>query len=615
MSFTLNNPFQYWNNPNNSNPVGLGKLYVGLPDTDPEQEENRVTVKAVQPNGTEITLTQPVQLMAGGVPEFNGAPVQLKIENAEVSVKVTTMQGAQVYYAARHRFTMAASSVYMTNGEILTDRIANASDFGADMTGIKPSAAALMAAQSASDYIVVPKGVVNLSDATIEIQPNKTWIFQGTKFIQSAESNKRMFQAIKVNGWSILGKATLIGNATLADLIGPIPVSSEVGFYQESCADFVVENLTFRQFKGKGLHLAGPLPPIVQPSGGYTFGERGRWGFIGLYANVRGMDVEAGNGGEYQNFGVLDAANNNIGLSISGGNICVAGGGSNGNRVNLYLYGGVNNCHGRIVGLSVNHGKPYNLLTENVTEGMTLVGCHFYANDTLGDGRIEIINSKGIVIDGGNIDCRVIVNESGVNSGFNYIKNVYTPASYGGVYLANHLGQRPKTLIIQGAVGYGLSNPNNSNANINDIAPLYTSFFRGPLDKQPITPSTLTTLVFPSPEANSDNRGVYNASTGIVTIPQALGGNYNIKANVSVEGSALTPADSWIGVYIGGSLDTLIVPTLISSTGGSLPSMQFDFDIDTYMTAGSIEIRAFIVGADIKFGALGKSRFSVKSLS
>lgn len=121
MSFTLQNPFQYFNNPNNSNPVGLGRLYVGLPDTDPEQVGNRVTVKAVQQNGTEITLAQPVQLLAGGVPALNGAPVQLKIENAEVSVKVTTMQGAQVYYAARYSFTVSAEQVQINNSETLAD--------------------------------------------------------------------------------------------------------------------------------------------------------------------------------------------------------------------------------------------------------------------------------------------------------------------------------------------------------------------------------------------------------------------------------------------------------------------------------------------------------------
>lgn len=101
MSFTLDNPFQYWNNPNNSSPISLGRLYVGLPDTDPEQVSNRVTVKAVQPDGSELAISQPVQLLAGGVPSYNNSPVQLKIDAETVSVKVTNSSGAQVYYTAR----------------------------------------------------------------------------------------------------------------------------------------------------------------------------------------------------------------------------------------------------------------------------------------------------------------------------------------------------------------------------------------------------------------------------------------------------------------------------------------------------------------------------------
>lgn len=111
MSFTLDSPFQYFNNPNNSNPVGLGRLYVGLPDTDPEQVSNRVTVKAVQPNGSELAISQPVQLLAGGVPSYNGSPVQLKIDAETVSIKVANSSGAQVYYAPQWSPSIAYADI------------------------------------------------------------------------------------------------------------------------------------------------------------------------------------------------------------------------------------------------------------------------------------------------------------------------------------------------------------------------------------------------------------------------------------------------------------------------------------------------------------------------
>lgn len=109
--YTLSNPFQYWNNPANSNPVGLGKLYVGLPDLNPETPANRVTVKALTADGSEITLSQPIQLLAGGIPSYNDSPVQLLIEAETVSIKVTSLVGAQVFYTPRWSAPIYADQV------------------------------------------------------------------------------------------------------------------------------------------------------------------------------------------------------------------------------------------------------------------------------------------------------------------------------------------------------------------------------------------------------------------------------------------------------------------------------------------------------------------------
>lgn len=104
MSFTFQNPFAYFNNPSNSNPVGLGNLYVGLPDTDPVDilnPANQIPVYAVQPDGSELAIPQPVRMTTGGVLTYNGTPIQLKINNESYSVKVTSLFGSQLYYTAR----------------------------------------------------------------------------------------------------------------------------------------------------------------------------------------------------------------------------------------------------------------------------------------------------------------------------------------------------------------------------------------------------------------------------------------------------------------------------------------------------------------------------------
>ena len=102
MSFTLQSPFIYFNNPNNSNPVGLGNLYVGLPEEDPTIEANQVQVYVVDVDGNDVAVAQPIQLSAGGVPTYGGVPVQVKIDAQNVSIKVTNSIGAQVFYTKNY---------------------------------------------------------------------------------------------------------------------------------------------------------------------------------------------------------------------------------------------------------------------------------------------------------------------------------------------------------------------------------------------------------------------------------------------------------------------------------------------------------------------------------
>ncbi|ARO22958.1 hypothetical protein TAL182_CH01145 [Rhizobium sp. TAL182] len=64
---------------------------------------------------------------------------------------------------------------------------------------------------------------------------------------------------------------------------------------------------------------------------------------------------------------------------------------------------GPNNAHGSVVGWNSRHNK-YNLSCQNVTLGHYLGGCNFIGGQAGADqGGIQIYNSKGIMIDGGQI--------------------------------------------------------------------------------------------------------------------------------------------------------------------------------------------------------------------
>ncbi len=68
-------------------------------------------VFAVQPDGSELAIPQPIQLSAGGVPQYNGSPVQLKIADGTVSVKVTSALGALISYTPRWSAAVSAAEL------------------------------------------------------------------------------------------------------------------------------------------------------------------------------------------------------------------------------------------------------------------------------------------------------------------------------------------------------------------------------------------------------------------------------------------------------------------------------------------------------------------------
>jgi len=96
------NPYEYFADPEEGRPIALGNIYIGNPDTDPEVEANRKTIYLIQEDGSEVTIlpaSQPINTSAGGVPIYNGSPVQIQTDD-EYSLKVTDSLDVQKLYAA-----------------------------------------------------------------------------------------------------------------------------------------------------------------------------------------------------------------------------------------------------------------------------------------------------------------------------------------------------------------------------------------------------------------------------------------------------------------------------------------------------------------------------------
>lgn len=92
----------YFPDPDNGRPVSLGYIYIGVVDLDPEIEANRKEVTALQENGTEVTIPQPIRTNSGGQPVYNGSPVSLFV-SGNYSLKVLDKLGTQKNYIPNNR--------------------------------------------------------------------------------------------------------------------------------------------------------------------------------------------------------------------------------------------------------------------------------------------------------------------------------------------------------------------------------------------------------------------------------------------------------------------------------------------------------------------------------
>lgn len=249
MSYQVIDPFLEFTNLANGQPIGTGSVYFGRPDSDPKnQPSNRINVYAVQDNGTEVLLSQPIQLNAAGQPQYNGSPKQLKIELAgsdtSYCVQVLDKNGAQKLYTARvvpavDVVSLGASNSTVPIGGVAAGIVAKhvsgfvtPEDFGAVGNGVNNDTAAWQAAAATgfeircpseksymvSQQITLLSGtLVNLSTSSITQMTDQTPIFNienktGITIINGVFNGKA--EASYVNSSSSNAVAIIATNAT-----------------------------------------------------------------------------------------------------------------------------------------------------------------------------------------------------------------------------------------------------------------------------------------------------------------------------------------------------------------------------------------------------------------
>lgn len=145
-----------------------------------------------------------------------------------------------------------------------------------------------------------------------------------------------------------------------------------------------IQNSQFAGFRAKGLAVGGILgAPTNKTYGGVSVPDQTRLhGFTAIGCGV-GFRVD---GEYYELVSPQIMGCSSYGLHARGGNLSVTGGVINGNRIGVYVQGGVigNSDHGRLCGVTMNHNLAANLYIKDTDYSFHVTGCDLWA--AIGDG-------------------------------------------------------------------------------------------------------------------------------------------------------------------------------------------------------------------------------------
>jgi hypothetical protein len=453
--------------------------------------------------------------------------------------------------------------------------------YGAKLDGTTNDTSAFQAAGLLlNPYAPAGSTVIN---GSIPIIANQVWVFDGTR-INITGTTLKLFTATTVNDWQILGGLTVIGdNASDGSTSG-----TAAAIQISDCMRWRVEKITCKTIKGWGV--------LIQPgSSTSSRAEHGQLDHPQCIACYVGIEVQAGTGAEYCTVTSPMITRCATGFTLAAGNTNVIGGTITDNTSGMQVNNGSNHAHGIVTGVSINHSTGFNLTCTQVTNGQHFLDCHFF------QASVWFDRSKGIVLDGGTIDCSVYNYKDG-SSGMNYIKNMYCPGGYG-FNRKNGSNNGHDQLVIMGCMGpdlYNTAGDTKPGVSINMPATIYVNAERAAASTQSLTSGVSATLIFPS--VNQDWRGAYASGTGITTIPStpvSEAGFYNIRCQLLFGGTAMSATASYVDVQVGGASKRLHFPTIY----GPATKLNISFSDEIYLAAAdTVTIVANITGTTPTFG-------------
>lgn len=147
--------------------VANGKIYVGIPNTDPANPENQIQVYIENESGKKIPVPQPLIINSGGYPVYNGQIAKF-LTDRNHSMAVYDAYGVQQFYFDSilnfDPYQLDASKIPLDGGGNLQQAITikTPQQFGAIGDGVTDDTVALQAAmdycQIHNEKLAIPSG-------------------------------------------------------------------------------------------------------------------------------------------------------------------------------------------------------------------------------------------------------------------------------------------------------------------------------------------------------------------------------------------------------------------------------------------------------------------------